>query len=135
MKKTFSILLLFFLALEAIAPTQKFLFISEADFINPFDKLIFAVGMVEVKGDTLAYNEVEKAAGFFQIRPIRLEDYNKRTGNHYTMQDMFNFEISKKVFIYYASQIGPYDLEKIARNWNGSGVKTILYWKKIKAFL
>jgi hypothetical protein len=33
--------------------------------------------MVETKGDTLAYNPYEEATGIFQIRPIRLKDYNK----------------------------------------------------------
>lgn len=135
MKKIFFVVFLSSFALKAIAPTQQFLFILPAHAIKPFDKLIYAIGMVEGKGDTSAYNELEKATGFFQIRPIRLKDYNKRTGNHYTMQDMFNYEMSKKVFLYFASQIGPYDFEKIARNWNGSGIKTIHYWKKVKQYL
>jgi hypothetical protein len=91
--------------------------------------------MVEGMGDTTAYNPQEKAIGYFQIRPIRLVDYNRRTGNHYAMKDMFNYEISEKVFLYYASQTGPYNFEKIAKNWNGSGAKTALYWKRIKKYL
>ena len=78
---------------------------------------------------------VEKAAGYFQIRPIRLADYNRRTGSKYKMKDMFSYEISEKIFLYFADQIGPYDFERIAKNWNGSGRMTINYWKRIKQYL
>lgn len=91
--------------------------------------------MVEGKCDTLAYNPIEEAVGYFQIRPIRLEDYNKRTESNYTMKDMFNYEISEKIFLYYAGKIGPYNFEQIARNWNGSGHRTINYWNRIKQYL
>jgi hypothetical protein len=75
------------------------------------------------------------AAGYFQIRPIRLIDYNKRTGSYYTRKDLFNYKVSEKIFLYYASQIGPYDLEQIARKWNGSGRNTIYYWSRVKKYL
>ena len=91
--------------------------------------------MVEGMGDTAVYNELEMAAGYFQIRPIRVQDYNIRTGNKYTLNDMFDYEIAEKIFLYFATQIGPYDFEKIAKNWNGSGAKTIEYWQRIKEFL
>jgi hypothetical protein len=48
---------------------------------------------------------------------------------------MFNYENSRKVFLYFASLIGPYDIEKIAKAWNGSGPKTEYYWKRIKEYL
>jgi hypothetical protein len=135
MKKLFLIVFMMCFTVRVIAPLPNSLLIPQPLPIEPYKKLIYAVGMVEGKGDTTAYNELEMAAGFFQIRPIRLEDYNNRTGNQYTMDDMFNYEISEKVFLYFASQIGPYDLERIARNWNGSGAKTIEYWERIKEFL
>lgn len=91
--------------------------------------------MVETQYDTLAYNPLEEAVGYFQIRPIRLEDYNFRTGSNYTMVDLFNYKNSEKIFLYYASEIGPYHFEQIARNWNGSGKNTILYWQQVKRFL
>ena len=135
MKKLFIVVFLISLTLQVIAPDPESLVISEFPPVEPYKKLIYAVGMVEGKGDTATYNELEMAAGYFQIRPVRLEDYNGRTGNKYTLEDMFSYKISEKIFLYYASQIGPYDIEKIARNWNGRGVKTIEYWKKIKKFL
>jgi len=122
-------------ALRVVAPEQQAVIVTNSPPVEPFKKLIDAVGMVEAKGDTLAYNHIEQAVGFFQIRPIRVNDYNRRTGSRYTLKDMFNYSISEKVFLYYASRIGPYDLERIARNWNGSGVKTLDYWKQVKKHL
>jgi hypothetical protein len=126
---------LLFLTFRALAPDRKSLIVFDADPINPYQKLIYAVGMVETKCDTLAYNPVEHAVGYFQIRPVRLKDYNNRTGSSYTMKDMFNYNIAEKIFLYYASQIGPNDFEKIARKWNGSGVRTTYYWNQVKKFL
>jgi hypothetical protein len=135
MKKLYLTLLFFSFALSAIAPNTDSLVIIDAQPVRPFTKLIYAVGMVEGMGDTTAYNPQEKAVGYFQIRPIRLRDYNRRTGNHYAMKDMFNYEISEKLFLYYASKTGPYNFEKIAKNWNGSGAKTAQYWKRVKQYL
>lgn len=135
MKKVilFTFLLLF--ASRSFAPNQKAIAIFYEPPVEPFSKLIYAVGMVEGKCDTLAYNEFEEAAGYFQIRPIRLEDYNRRTGSSLTLNDMFDYQKAEKVFLYYAHLIGPYNLEKIARNWNGSGARTTEYWNQVKKFL
>lgn len=135
MKKLYLTLLFFSFALSAIAPNTDTLVIIDAPPAKPFSKLIYAVGMVEGMGDTTAYNPQEKAVGYFQIRPIRLLDYNRRTGSHYAMKDMYNYEISEKIFLYFASKTGPYNFEKIAKNWNGSGSKTAQYWKRVKQYL
>jgi len=132
------ILVIFFIlsfVLRVSAPNTRSLVITSSDPINPYKKLIMAIGIVETKCDTLAYNPIEKAAGIFQIRPIRLEDYNRRTGNNYSMKDLFRYDVSKKIFLYYADQIGPHDFEKIARRWNGSGKMTINYWNRIKKYI
>lgn len=117
------------------APIREAIIIFHTPPAEPYKKLILATGLVESKCDTLAYNPIEEAAGYFQIRPIRLQDYNNRTGSNYTMKDMFDYYISEKIYLYYASKESPYDLEKIARNWNGSGQQTTDYWKSIKVFL
>jgi hypothetical protein len=131
----FTLLLIISSASRVSAPSRESLLILESRPIEPYKTLIHAIGIVETKCDTLAYNPIEKAVGYFQIRPIRVEDYNKRTGSKYTLKDMFNYEISEKVFLYYAVQVGPYDFEKIARRWNGSGPRTIHYWNRIKKYL
>ena len=132
-----SILIIFFslLAIRATAPDIKVAFISVSDPVNAYDRLVKAVVQVESEGDTLAYNLSEEAAGAFQIRPIRLLDYYQRTGKNYRIEDCYNFEISKEIFLYYARQTGYQDYETIARNWNGSGKTTQGYWEKVKSNL
>ncbi len=103
--------------------------------IDPFGKLIYALGMVETGNDTTAFNPIEEAVGFLQIRPIRVLDYNKRTGSNFTVFDMYSYKNSKRIFMYYASLIGPYDFERIAKNWNGSGKKTFAYWSQVRKYL
>jgi hypothetical protein len=134
-KVMYIILLLSILTNRLSAPSRESTIIFGPAPVNPYTELIYAIGMVETGCDTLAYNPIEEAAGFLQIRPIRLEDYNKRTGSNIKSRDLYNYEISKKIFLYYAEKIGPYDFEKIARKWNGSGHSTIHYWTRIKKYL
>ena len=120
---------------RALAPSTELLTIAKPAPIEPYKKLINAIGMVETKWDTLAYNPVEQAVGVFQIRPIRLKDYNKRTGNKYRMKDLYDYKVSERIFLYYASKAGPNDFERIARNWNGSGIRTYYYWAQVQKHL
>ena len=135
LKKIISVTFFSLFASLAFAPRNEAILIIEESPIEPFRNLMHAVGMVETSCDTLAYNPFEGAVGFLQIRPVRVEDFNHRTGSNYSMNDMYSIEISEKVFLYYASQLGPYNLERIARNWNGSGKRTIQYWEQVKKFL
>jgi hypothetical protein len=123
------------LSVKATAPDFKVLYIIAPIKIDPYERLINAVVCVESSGDNMACNLIENAAGAFQIRPIRLLDYNQRTGNNYNMNDCYNFQISRKIFLFYAIRIGYPDYESIARKWNGSGKTTLDYWKKIKLYL
>lgn len=125
----------FSFASEVFAPSSESLVIIGSLPVQPFKTLIHAIGMVETSLDTMAYNADEEATGFFQIRPVRVNDYNKRTGSKYTLKDMYKYETAEKIFLYYASMIGPSDLEKIAKSWNGSGPMTIDYWRRVKAYL
>ena len=126
---------LLFICLSAAAPDLHSDIIIYEKPVMPYEKLIHAVGMVEGNCDTLAYNPKEKATGYFQIRPIRLLDYNQRTGSNYSLNDMYDFEIAKKIFLYYADSIGVYNMDKIIRKWNGSGPMTYQYLKKVKKYL
>lgn len=127
--------LLLFIPFRASAPVWNSLSITLPVADKPFKNLVHVIGLVETFGDTLAYNPLEDAYGIFQIRPVRLNDYNYRTHNCYSRKDLFKYEISEKIFLYYADQIGPYRFEKIARNWNGSGRKTDFYWDRVKGYL
>jgi hypothetical protein len=62
-------------------------------------------------------------------------DYNQRTGSKYILEDCYDIEISKKIFMYYARKNRYQDYELIARSWNGSGLLTMDYWERIKAYL
>jgi len=126
---------LLFFSVKVSAPTWESLTIVEFPPVEPYGRLEFAIGMIETNGDTMAYNPLEEAIGIFQIRPIRLIDYNRRTGSSYTRHDLYNFETSEKIFLYYADLAGPYKLEQIARNWNGSGKRTSFYWDRIKEYM
>ena len=137
MKKKLILMLLFgIVSLSLLAPT----YISEEDFkipdltpVNPFEPLIEAIVFVEVGDGSDLYNENEDAVGHFQIRPIRLNDYNRRTGKNYSLDQMYDYDIAKEVFMYYADSLQ--DWETIARRWNGSGPMTSTYWNKVKAYL
>jgi len=122
-------------ALEASAPVFSAAYILVPEPVNIYEKLIRAIVMVESLGNEMAVNLSEEAYGAFQIRPIRLLDYNRRTGKNYKTVDCFSFEISKKIFLYYAENMGYRDYQSIARNWNGSGKMTLDYWAKIKKYL
>jgi hypothetical protein len=132
-----SIFIIFFLLIshKATAPNLNFTLLYVPEPIDAYSRLINAVVHVESKGDTMAFNLTENAIGAFQIRPIRILDYNQRTGNHYKIENCYNFKVSKEIFLYYAKLTGFLDYETIARNWNGSGKATLEYWEKVKSHL
>jgi hypothetical protein len=133
--KSIPIFLLLLLSLRATAPDIKFAYIIVSEPLDVYERLVKAVIMVESFGDTMAYNLTEEAIGAFQIRPIRLLDYNQRTGNNYKAADCYSYKISKEIFLYYAKRIGFPKYELIARNWNGSGETTMDYWEKVRLHL
>lgn len=135
LKKIKIVCFLFVFSLRAFAPAYNSFIIVQPAAIEPYKHLEHVIGMIETFGDTLAYNPLEEAYGIFQIRPVRLIDFNLRTQSNYTSRDLFNYQISEKIFLYYASQIGPYNIEKIARRWNGSGEQTDYYWERVKELL
>ena len=126
---TASLLFLFALCL---APEYKTLYVVKADPVNFYDPLIRALILVEVGNGSVLFNPLENAVGWFQIRPIRLEHYNKLRGTSYKLEDFYDYKLSKEMFLYYAHGK---DWEHAARDWNGSGHKTLEYWEKIKKLL
>jgi len=140
--KSSAVLILLIITLEATAPdsTVESSFLTEPvktfDIkVFAFESLMNAIVMVESSGDTLAFNPEEEAYGAFQIRPIRVSDYNKRTGKSYKAIDCYSYKISKEIFLYYAEHMGYPDYESIAKRWNGSGPMTVIYWGKVQEIL
>lgn len=126
---TFVILMI---CVPVFAPSVMVVYIEKPEAINYYEPLIKAIVAVESKGDTFAYYAPEQATGAFQIRPCRIAHYNQLTGMNYTLNDCYDYEISRKVFLYFA-QGKTYEMA--AKNWNGSGPMTIEYWKLIQAKL
>ena len=134
--KQLSLIVIFLLSgLQAGAPVNNSLTIINEPGIRPYLKLMYATAMVETMGNTMAYNEFENAVGIFQIRQVRIDDYNRRTGSNFSLAEMYDPALSEKVFLYFASLYRPHELERIAKAWNGSGPMTELYWKRIKEYL
>jgi hypothetical protein len=126
-------LLFVLISADLFAPGRTELPIGVGVPLNPFEKQWHATIKVELQGkpDT-TINRDEWAYGPGQVRKIRLDDYNQRTGSHYTLEDCLDRNVARKIYMYYAGKYGPTDLETVARAWNGSGPKTKDYWDKIQ---
>jgi len=136
MKKLILILCILFCVTQAgNSPPIKTLIIARDEPINPYERLFEAICMVESHNNPGAFNKKERATGIVQIRPIRLKDYDKRTGKSYTLHDCFDKKISREVFLFYAQKYPASQLSRIAKRWNGSGRKTENYWKRVKSNL
>ena len=108
--------------------------IAQAPVLEPaIEDLIDAIFFVEATRNPKAYNPAENAVGGLQIRQIRIDDYNRRTGRNYKLEEMYDFNKAKEVFMYYTDLYD--DWETIAKRWNGSGPMTEIYWSKVKAEL
>ena len=132
MKKMFTLILLF-LPIILYAPSMKYLNIPLRSEIKPFERLSWAVTIVESSGNNNALNEKEMAFGAFQIRQCLLSDFNRLSGKDYKLPEMYEYEKAKEVFIFFACMY--MDLEIISKKWNGSGEQTEVYWQKIKVLL
>jgi hypothetical protein len=103
-----------------------------------YHPLVNAVYIWESRCNPLAFNENEQAYGGFQIRAGKLKDYNDANGTNYTLEDCYNYELSKKIFLYFTNHtlagkpIPPKSWEQTAKDWNGSGKMTINYWEEVK---
>jgi len=120
------------LSLQVFAPSEKALYIVKPEASNYYEPLAKVVSWYESKDDILALNITEQAVGPFQIRQIRVNDYNRRRNTDYKIEDFFDYDLSKEMFFYYARGKS---YEMAAKNWNGSGLLTIKYWNNVKKFL
>lgn len=128
-----AILFFLFLPFKLFAPLQETAYIPLRGEIKPFKPLIDAIVYVESGGDVLALNRLEMAVGAFQIRQVRIDHYNRLTGKNYILEDMYDYDISEEIFLYFACRL--MDFETIAKKWNGSGPMTDDYWQRVKACL
>jgi len=129
MKKTLLLILVSCYCHLLPAPERRELLIVNNNAINAYDRLIEAIVHVETDHGKVLYNPKENAVGYFQIRQIRVDDYNWRTKSNYKLSDFYDYDLSRKMFLYYTKDRS---FEKIARSWNGSGPMTKIYWSKVK---
>lgn len=100
--------------------------------------LIEALFTYEASRNPMAHNDKEDAHGGLQLRQGRLDDYNNANDTHYTLEDCYDLNISKKIFIYFTNhtlkgkKIPDKSWEQAAKDWNGSGPKTEKYWENVK---
>lgn len=145
MKKLWILALLFMMNIPvSFCPNIKTLSIAASSpiismpiYTANYDQLIRAIYKFESGCDSTVINEKEQAYGGLQIRQCRLDHYNQLTGMNYTLQDMFNFTKAREVFLYFAThdnngvEVEGKSFEQVAKNWNGSGPMTELYWASI----
>lgn len=132
MKKMMLTILLTTITLMLPAPGVRSFMVIKDEPINYYEPLIKALTWVEVRDGHDLYNEIENAVGWFQIRQIRVDDYNKRLGTNFVLTDFYDYDLSREMFLYFARGKS---YEQAAKNWNGSGPMTIDYWDKVKARL
>ena len=97
-----------------------------------YEPLVNAIVQWESGGNLFAFNAKEKAVGAFQIRQCRIDHYNKLAGTNYTLEDCYDYELAKRIFIFFS--YGK-DWERAAKDWNGSGPMTISYWENVKKLI
>lgn len=132
MRKMILIFVILLISLRLLAPCVEVLYCHIEDPLNIYDPLIAAIIMVESAGNVYAYNSDERACGPMQIRPVRIEHYNRLTGKDYNTWDVFDLSVSREIFMHFTRGR---DFETVAKSWNGSGSMTIEYWNKVKARL
>lgn len=140
--KLFLIFSMFVLSLTA-PPLPVMLPVIMSEPLKPFEKIWQATCKVESNFDALAIGDKHlknHSYGIAQIQESRLKDFQRRTGINYSLTDMYSPEKSKSVFMYYAIEIGPYNQQRISREWNG-GIRgmqkksTLKYWNKVRRHL
>lgn len=94
------------------------------------------ISQVESRGNACAYNAAEDAAGCMQIRPVMVAEA-QRLGLNFTLDDRWNCEKSKGLFVAMQVIKGRTNPERMARCWNGGpkGMKkqsTLHYWEAVK---
>jgi hypothetical protein len=132
MKRLLIVMFLLLWGAIASAPIHQELILPVDTPICPLKRLSGVVAWVESKNNPNALNRLENAVGLYQIRPIRLKDYNQRTQSHYKLKDCYDPKINKMIWNYYANQFYPTDYEAICKAWNGKGRSNKIYWATVK---
>ena len=128
MKRMLLIILISGILRTLSAPSYPVVYIPISEKISAYDALIRAVTYVESNHGKYIYNAEEKAVGWFQITPVRVKHYNSLKGTDYKLEDFYDYELSREMFVYFAQGRS---YESVAKSWNGSGYMTKIYWEKV----
>lgn len=134
--KTIIIVILLLISIKLTTPgIKKEIIIIAGKAISEIDELWRAVCYVETRFNPLTWvidiNGLP-SVGISCIQQSRIDHYNQLTGKSYTFNDCLDENISKEIFVYFARGK---TIEQAARSWNGSGVMTDDYWRKIRSAL
>ena len=100
--------------------------------------LIAALIAVESGGNPQAIGDNGRAVGVLQIWPCVVEDVNRISGRHYSMEDRLDVDKSKSICIIYLRHYGKgKSWEQRARIWNGGPrgdrkAATLPYWERVE---
>lgn len=118
--------------------------ISAQEESYDWSKVIDAIIQVESKGNPKAFNPNGNCAGILQITPRLVKQCNawlkaKKSKKRYTLQDRYNVQKSKEMFVMVQSYYNKSnDVERAIRLWNGGpGFKiasTNGYLKKVMKY-
>ena len=103
--------------------------------LNNYEAIWQAVCQVESNCNPWAVN-YEKggfSCGISQIRQCRIDHYNQLSTNCVQLDDVFDPEISKEIFMFFAHRIGNED--KLIKAWNGAGEQTYHYLSKVRRIM
>ena len=135
--KTLLILILFCIPLSGTPPLAT-MYIERLSPVNPYDRIFAKVCRVESNFNSYAVNLNDPRGGSWgivQIGSQKLSEYNEANGTNYGLIDLFNVELSKRIFIWHCMKYQ--DLETACREWNGGSngmnmESTKEYWQKIR---
>ena len=129
--KTILILPLAMMPVSLKAPNWYVDIIAKESGYKPYEKVFDAVCWVESGNRADAYNEKEGSVGIAQIRKIKIDDYNQRTGKNIKHEDCFCPNVSKEIFMHHMEQYGVYNIDLGIKRWNGSGSMADAYAKRV----
>ena len=127
------------LILTALLMLSNSMAAQETSESYDWTKVIDAISKVESKGNPSAKSK--DCVGILQIRPVLVKDCNEylrmiKSKKRYSLNDRYNVEKSKEMFILYQKRYNPSNnVEKAIRLWNGgcgySVAKTEKYYDKV----
>ena len=132
MKRIVLILTLMAFLSDLRAPSLLVGYIACPEPISYYTALIKAITTIESNNGKYVFNKKEQAVGHFQIRQCRVDHYNNLKGTSYNLEDFYDYNLSRDMFLYFAKGKS---YERAAREWNGSGKATVVYWNKVKKHL